>query len=89
LTGWRNLELYVSIHQTVNTLFADETDGTPLISHTLTLSKMPGRVIGAPRMENLPLLSQQIKGLPQRFPGYRSIDVMTLVDINVVGLQSL
>src|SRR5208282_5572102 len=74
--------------ETVDALFADEAEEVPMRGDLVGGGDVPGGEIAAADVENLAFADELFHGLPDFVPWRRAFDVMHLVKVDAVGLQS-
>src|ERR671917_2469856 len=83
-----DLQLDVADEQVVQRLLADQTHQVPPGSGGLSISDVPAGEVATAGVEDLAGLDCHLDRLPDFLPRSVPIDVVELVEIDVVGLQS-
>src|SRR4051794_15455319 len=89
LRGGQHLELDLAPGEVVERLLADESGEVSLPRRLLSGGDVPSREVAAAGVEDLALRAQGLHRLPDLLPWRVPVDVVHLVEVDVVGLQSL
>ena len=86
--GGQHLELDRALHQVVQRLLTREAGEMTAVRRFLGLHEVPAREVRRADVEDLPLLDERVHRLPDLVPRRLPVDVVHLVQVDVVGLET-
>ena len=83
-----HFELHRARREVVEALLAHEAEEVAVLRRLVRLRDVPAREVAAPDIDDLARVDEVLHRLPHLVPRRGTVDVMHLVEVDVVGLQS-